>query len=103
LATLLGSRLDDLQILWKGYADRFQAIDGELGKALTMLSTATRDQGERLQDYATRVDKGLAEAVDKLRGLLGGLDENTRDLGEHVEDLSNALLETRATRAGGSN
>ena len=102
LATLLGSRLDDLRTLWQGYADRFQAIDGELGKALTMLSTATRDQGERLQDYATRVDKGLAEAVDKLRGLLGGLDENTRDLGEHVEDLTKALLETRATRAGGS-
>lgn len=100
VATLLGTRLDELQDLWQGYSDRFEAIDGELGQALSLLSTATRDQGQLLQDYTVRVDEGLAEAVGKLASFLGGLEEYSHEFGEHVEDLSKALVDIRTALPG---
>ncbi|MBB5516165.1 methyl-accepting chemotaxis protein [Rubricella aquisinus] len=95
LSEKLAAQMKEQEALWAQYAERFQGIDAELGGALEQLSKATREQGERMHEYAVKVDKGLAEAVDKLRGLLGGLDENTREFGESVEQLAEALRNGR--------
>ena len=100
LSEKLAEQMAEQRALWSQYAQRFEGIDTELGNALEQLSTATREQGERMQDYALKVDKGLAEAVDKLRGLLGGLDENTREFGESVEELTEAMKNVQGVARG---
>ena len=100
LSEKLAEQMEEQKTLWSQYAQRFEGIDNELGNALEQLSTATREQGERMQDYALKVDKGLAEAVDKLRGLLGGLDENTREFGESVEELTEAMKNVQSVARG---
>lgn len=91
LSRTLADQMRQQEELWSRYGSRFEGIDGALGAALDRLSNASREQGERLVEYAQRVDEGLAEAVDKLRAFLGGLDENTQDLSESVENLARTL------------
>jgi septal ring factor EnvC (AmiA/AmiB activator) len=100
LSKTLADQMRQQEELWSQYGSRFEGIDGALGAALERLSEASREQGERLMEYALRVDEGLAEAVDKLRAFLGGLDENTQDFSESVENLARTLEQKRPRQDG---
>jgi len=84
LAESLGGHATQMSTVWANYSDRFEKVDGDLSRAFDQIHDATVRQGEILANYAHKVDEGLAKAVQKLRPLLGDLNDQVEDLAKSV-------------------
>ena len=92
LADALTQHHDQLASAWTSYAERFESVDKSLAGAVEGLARAAQDQGDVIAKRVQQVDQGFADAIGKLNGLLSGIEENTHDLGEGVENLRLVLL-----------
>ncbi len=92
MAEALAQHHDQLANAWASYSQRFENVDKSLAAAVEGLAKAARDQGEVVAKHVQEVDQGFADAIGKLNGLLAGIEENTQDLGEGVENLRMVLL-----------
>jgi uncharacterized protein YukE len=94
LAETLTGHIEHLTAVWTGYRDQFERVDEALGRTVLAISNAATAQGESLSRYAVEVDKSLAEAVQGLRPILDGLEENAGEIAEQVRSLEKALQRT---------
>jgi hypothetical protein len=70
-------------LAWEGYRQRFEQVDEALAKALGQIASASAQHAEAINQQVGRVDKGLADAVDRLGTAL----DDIRDLAAALEDL----------------
>ena len=84
--------IDQLSTIWKGYAEKFDRVDADLGKAIEDLAGAVGTQGQQLVTYASKVDESFATAISRLNPFLNELKSNTEDLGDAVSDLKNVFV-----------
>jgi ABC-type transporter Mla subunit MlaD len=95
LAKALGDTLTRLEATWKGYADRFDGVDGALAAAIKTLSDETEQYKRRLKDFVGEVDKDFAKSVKSLEGIATTLTEGAEDLSENLEALIGRLDKER--------
>ena len=72
---------------WERYRERFEAVDKSLGAAVAKLAEAAESQGQVLSHRVAAIDKGFAEAIDKLNPFLDSLTDSTDRLAEDVGEL----------------
>lgn len=96
LAEALSGHVSQIAETWNSYAARFETVDEHLAAAVKELGEATERQARQLVDYASKVDQGLADAIDKLNPALAAIAENTGDFSEAVQDLRAVLPTPRA-------
>lgn len=97
LATALTAQADKLTAMWASHEARFGQIDEDLGRAVEKLALETRKQSQLLADQTTRIDAGLAKAVDTLSAQVRAIGSGAEDLAEAVEDLGRVLAGRGAT------
>jgi hypothetical protein len=88
----LRRHIDQLSTVWTGYAEKFERVDADLGKAVADLAGAVGTQGEQLVTYASKVDESFATAISRLNPFLNELRSNTEELGDAVSELKGALV-----------
>lgn len=91
LAAALTAQADKLTAMWASHEARFGQIDEDLGRAVEKLALETRKQSQLLADQTTRIDAGLAKAVDTLSAQVRAIGAGAEDLAEAVEDLGRVL------------
>lgn len=69
---------------WTSYRERFEAVDTALARALGQIASTSAQHAGALNEQVGRVDKGLADAVDRLGTVL-----------DVVADLASALEDAR--------
>lgn len=84
LAEALQSHATQMSSVWANYSGRFEKVDADLARAFEQISAATVEHGDTLASYTSKVDEGLAKAVDRLHPLLV-------DLNDEVEHLAGAI------------
>ena len=99
-AKLLGEKLVDhteqIRIVWSNYEQRFANVDVSLEKAISALSGETDKYAQNLKAYVQEIDKGCAEAVQRLSQIANDLGENTAELNDNFGEL-NRLLKASET------
>jgi methyl-accepting chemotaxis protein len=73
--------------LWGNYEKRFGKVDEDLGRAFEKLAAETTKQSQILADQTTKIDAGLASAIDKLTPFVKDIGEGAGEIAESVEDL----------------
>jgi Mg2+ and Co2+ transporter CorA len=94
-AKLLGEKLvdhtDQIRTVWSNYEQRFANVDASLEKAISALSGETDKYAQNLKAYVQEIDKGCAEAVQRLSQIANDLGENTEALNENFGELNRLL------------
>ena len=78
--------------IWGDYEKRFGKVDEDLGRAFEKLAAETTKQSMILADQTTKIDAGLARAIDKLAPFVKDIGEGAGELAESVEDLKNVFM-----------
>jgi gas vesicle protein len=91
LAESIAAQTTHLTNLWADYEKRFGKVDEDLGRAFEKLTSETRKQADLLATQTTKVDTGLASALDRLQPFVKELGDGASDLAEAVEDLAKTL------------
>lgn len=99
-AKLLSEKLvdhtDQIRTVWSNYEQRFANVDASLEGAISALSGETDKYAQNLKAYVQEIDKGCAEAVQRLSQIANDLGENTGELNENFGEL-NRLLKASET------
>jgi hypothetical protein len=88
IARSLSETSDAAGKAWTDYRARFQGVDEALGEALDRIANASREHADQLTVQVGRMDKALAESVDRLHTAL-----------DQLSDLAAALEDQRTARA----
>lgn len=100
-AKLLGERLvdhtDQIRAIWSSYEQRFANVDASLERAIGALSGETDKYAQNLKAYVQEIDKGCAEAVQRLSQIANDLGENTGELNENFGELNRLLKASETT------
>lgn len=91
LAAALTAQTDRLTTLWADYEARFGKVDEDLGHAFDKLASESRKQAQLMAEQTTRIDAGLAKAVDTLSAHVRAIGSGAEDLAAAVEDLGRML------------
>jgi uncharacterized protein YukE len=84
-------QVEKLNAVWTNYETRFNKVDDDLGQAFKKLAEETTKQQQLLEGQSSKIDKGLADAIDKLAPFVSGLSTGAEELVDAVEDLKKAL------------
>jgi hypothetical protein len=84
LADRLKSQSEELGLNWAQHAERFEQADRSLATAVTELGRATDDQATTLNKWVGEVDLELSKVLARLQPTIG-------EIGEHAEELSEAV------------
>ncbi len=87
LADNLARHNETLKAAWAQYRERFDQVDQSLGNAVAKLAEAAADQGQVLEQRVGEIDRGFADAIDRLNPLLDLLAVSTESLAEDVDAL----------------
>lgn len=91
LAEAIAAQTQRLTDLWADYEKRFGKVDQDLGRAFDKLATESLKQSELLAKQTTKIDQGLASAIDRLQPFIKELGDGASDLAEAVEDIKTTL------------
>lgn len=95
LAERLEANQRQVEAAWRSYDERFGAVDQNLADAVSALAAETTRQQQGIAQFVRDIDRGCAEAVQKLHTITQGLEQNTTDLADTFEDfLSNVQRAT---------
>jgi hypothetical protein len=72
---------------WDSYRERFEAVDLSLGQAIERIHSASAEHAGALTEQVGRIDRALAQAIDRLAGAL----EVMGDLTAVLDDLRGDL------------
>ena len=99
-AKILGEKLvdhtDQIKTVWSSYEQRFANVDASLEKAIGTLSGETDKYAQNLKVYVQEIDRGCAQAVERLSQIANDLGENTGELNDNFGEL-NRLLKASET------
>ena len=84
LAEALRQQSEQLALNWAEHSDRFEQADQSLAKAVTELGRATEDQSTALNKWVGEIDLELSKVLARLQPTIG-------EIGEHAEELSEAV------------
>jgi hypothetical protein len=84
LAEGLKQQSESLALNWAQHSERFEQADKSLAAAVTELGRATEDQSTTLNKWVREVDLELSKVLARLQPTIG-------EIGEHAEELSEAV------------
>lgn len=94
-ARTLATRLEDgnrqIEAAWRNYEERFGAVDEALSRAVQSLASETVNQQQVLAKFVVDIDKGCADAVQRLQVTTGAIEQNTTEISEVFEDFLGRL------------
>lgn len=89
MATALSDTARAAETAWSEYRGRFEQVDRSLGEAIDLITNASSQHAQNLNDRVGQVDKALGDGVAQLAGALKPL----ATLRDTVEELAGALAQ----------
>ena len=94
----LQSHIGQINEVWSGYEDRFAKVDKDLGAAADRFAKEVAEQQKTVSDFTRLIDKGCAEAVQRLQSAVSSFNDNTTELIEGFEGVEKAFKDFRMPR-----
>lgn len=99
LADRMEENLRQTESAWRDYEARFGNVDKALSEAIAMLATRTKEQQQIVSDFVVQIDKGCAEAVQRLQQVATSLEQNTAGIEETFTDFLGAIPRSNGSAA----
>lgn len=91
LSETLNAQIARITATWTDYERRFGKVDEDLGRAFEKLASETHKQSQLLADQTSKIDQGLAKAIDLLTPAVKEMGYGAEEIGKAVQDLKTTL------------